>query len=132
MFTIEQINHAHDRFGDAATLAEYVRELNALGVEIYASYLCDGHSEYFGHDGYTLKAPAVHETLPIADISNLELFLEHLHLHNQQKTTSIEMSKGLAESRIENRHHAPVYALGASRLPPESETRPLLTRCARG
>jgi uncharacterized protein YbcV (DUF1398 family) len=34
-------------------------------------------------------------------VSNRKQFLEHLNLHNQQKTTYMEMSKGLAASGIE-------------------------------
>jgi len=101
MFTLEQINRAHDRLGDAATLPEYVRTLHAIGVETYTSYVSDGHSEYLGRDGYAIESPAVHEELTIADTSTREQFLEHLHLHNQQRTTYLEMSKGLAESGIE-------------------------------
>lgn len=101
MFTIQQINDLHDRLGDMETFSQYVRALNSLGVETYDSYLTDGHSEYFGIDGYTVKSPAAHEKLSIADTSSREEFLEHLSLHNQHKTTYLEMSQGLAESGIE-------------------------------
>ena len=101
MFTLEQINRTHDRLGDAATLPEYVRTLNSIGVEMYTSYVSDGHSEYVGRDGYTIESPGVHEKLTIANTSNREQFLKHLNLHSEQKTTYIEMSKGLAESGIE-------------------------------
>ena len=101
MFSLEQINHAHDRKGSAATLPAYVRALKSIGVETYTSYLSDGHSAYSGRDGYTVESPALHEQLTIADTSNREQFLEHLDLHNQQKTTYMEMSRGLAESGIE-------------------------------
>ena len=101
MFTIEQINDAHDRLGDAATLPEYVRALNSIGVETYTSYVSDGHSEYFGRGGYAITSPPVHRRLTISDTSNREQCLEHLNLHDQQKTTYMEMSKGLAESGIE-------------------------------
>jgi hypothetical protein len=46
MFTLEQINEIHDRLGRAESLAQYVKALNALGVETYDSYIMDGHSEY--------------------------------------------------------------------------------------
>jgi hypothetical protein len=49
MFTLGQINDAHDRVGAAATIPAYVRALNRIGV--MTSYLFDGHSEYFGEDG---------------------------------------------------------------------------------
>jgi site-specific DNA-cytosine methylase len=48
MFTIEQVNNLHDHFGQAETLAEYLRQLEAIGVERFDSYLTDGHSEFFG------------------------------------------------------------------------------------
>lgn len=101
MFTLEQITHAHERLGQAATLPDYVRALNALGVARYTSHVCDGHSEFVGLDGSTLTSPAVHETLTIAQMSNRDQFLGHLHRHNRQETTHIEMSRGLAESGIE-------------------------------
>jgi hypothetical protein len=39
VFSIEQINDRHARLGRSRTLPEYVRALNALGVERYDSYL---------------------------------------------------------------------------------------------
>lgn len=101
MFTLEQINNAHDRLGNAATLAAYLRELNSIGVERFTSYVCDGHSEFFGSGGYSLESPANHERVIVADASNRERFIEHLQLHSQQKTSYMEMSKGLADSGIE-------------------------------
>ena len=38
--------------------------------------------------------------LTIADTSDKEQFLKHLNLHNQGKTSYLEMSKGLADSGI--------------------------------
>jgi uncharacterized protein YbcV (DUF1398 family) len=101
MFTLEQIDDVHARLGNAETLAEYMRALHALGVERYDSYLTDGHSVYFGKGGHKVVSPAVHEKLSIAEASNRENFLKHLKLHEQGKTSYIEMSKGLAESGIE-------------------------------
>ena len=101
MFMIEQINELHARFGKASTLTEYVRALRAIGVETYDSYVTDGHSEYFGEHGHRVVSPPAHEGLPVDEISNREAFLEHLELHEQGKTTYVEMSKGLAESGIE-------------------------------
>ncbi len=101
MFTIEQINDLHSRLGKAKTLFEYVCALKAIGVEKYDSYLTDGHSEYFGKHGQKVISPPAHDKLSIAKNSDRETFLRHLKLHEQGKTTYIEMSKGLAESGIE-------------------------------
>lgn len=101
MFTIEKINDLHDRLGTMETFPQYVRALKSAGVETYDSYLVDGHSEYSGRAGFTVKSPAVHEKLTVADTSNREEFLEHLNLHNQHKASYLEMSEGLAKSGIE-------------------------------
>jgi uncharacterized protein YbcV (DUF1398 family) len=101
MFTIEQINDLRARLGSARTFSEYVRALNALGVERYDSYLADGHSEYFGQGGHRVVAPTVHEVLPVAETSHRETFVEHLRRHEQGQTTYLEMSRALAQSGIE-------------------------------
>ena len=101
MFTIEQINGLHARLGSARTLPEYVRELKALGVERYDSYLADGHSEYFGQGGHRVVSPPVHEVLPVAETAKRETFLQHLRRHERRETTYLEMSRGLAQSGIE-------------------------------
>ena len=101
MFTIQQINDIHNRLGNAETLADYLHALHAIGVETYDSYLTDGHSEYFGANGHTVTSPPAHEKLSVAATSNRENFLKHLKLHEQGKSTYVEMSKGLADSGIE-------------------------------
>jgi uncharacterized protein YbcV (DUF1398 family) len=101
MFTLEQINEIHNQLGNAETLAQYVKALNALEIETYDSYIEDGHSEYFGKSGHTVISPPTHEVLTIADISDKEQFLKCLDLHNQGKTSYLEMSRGLADSGVE-------------------------------
>jgi uncharacterized protein YbcV (DUF1398 family) len=101
MFTLEQIDDIHTRLGNAETLLDYVRALKAIGVQKYDSYVTDGHSEYFGEQGHTVIAPPVHPPLSIAETSSRENFLAHLKLHEQGRTSYLEMSAGLAESGIE-------------------------------
>ena len=101
MFTLEQINHIHDRLGNAETLSQYLEALKSIGIDYYDSFITDGHSEYFGKDGHIVVSPPVHEKLSIAETSKRENFLKHLDLHNQGKTNYLEMSEGLADSGIE-------------------------------
>ena len=101
MFTLEQIHEIHDRLGNAETLAEYLQALKAIGVEESDSFITDGHSEYFGKNGHKVVSPPAHEKLTVAKTSNREKLLEHLDLHNQGKTSYLEMSKGLADSGVE-------------------------------
>src|SRR5947209_2272685 len=67
MFTLEQLNDIHNRLGTMESFSQYVRALQALGVETYDSYVADGHSEFFGKDGHKVVSPSVHNTLPIRD-----------------------------------------------------------------
>ncbi|MER3482294.1 MAG: hypothetical protein C4332_03190 [Meiothermus sp.] len=100
MFTLEQVNDLHARLVNAETLSEYARALNAIGIEKYDSYLTDGHSEYFGKQGHKVASP-VHQKLSVAEQGNRKDFFQHLKLHEQGKTTYIEMSIGLGQSGIE-------------------------------
>lgn len=101
MFSIEQINEVHEKLGTMKDFLSYITALKLLGVEKYDSYLTDGHSRYFGADGYSVESGPVHEKLLIANNSDKESFLLHLSLHGERKTDYITMSRGLAESGIE-------------------------------
>ena len=101
MFTLEQIDDIHDRLGNQDTLVQYLRALNAIGVERSDSFIVDGHSEYFGKGSETVVTPPTHAVLTIAGTSSRDGLVEHLALHSQGKTSYVEMSKGLAESGVE-------------------------------
>ena len=101
MFTLEQINEIHDRWGKADTLPEYLKALKAIGVVSYASYVTDGHSEYHGDAAYILESPPIHNMNVVATTSDHTKMMECLDLHRQGRTTYLEMSKGLAESGVE-------------------------------
>jgi len=101
MFTLEKINRIHGQLGKEATLPQYLQALKAIGVDKCDSFITDGHSEYFGKDGHKVTSPSTHEELEIAEISNREDFLKHLNVHDQRKTSYLEMSRGLANSGIE-------------------------------
>jgi uncharacterized protein YbcV (DUF1398 family) len=101
MFTLEQINRVHDELGNSATLPQYLEALKAIGVDKCDSFITDGHSEYFGKEGFKVISSSEHEELKIAEISNREDFLKHLKLHSQRKTSYLEMSRGLAKSGVE-------------------------------
>ena len=100
MFTLEQIDDIHERFGRQDTLVQYLRALHAIGVERSDSFIADGHSEYFGTGGETVITPPAHEVLAIAATSSRDGLLEQLALHNAGKTSYVEMSKGLARSGV--------------------------------
>jgi hypothetical protein len=81
MFTLGQINEIHDEFGRADMLPQYLQTLKGIGVRKYDSFIFDGHSEYFGKNGYCVISPPIHSVLVVAETSNQHKFLEHLNLH---------------------------------------------------
>jgi aminoglycoside 6'-N-acetyltransferase len=100
-FTLEQIHDIHERLGTMEQFPEYVRALNAIGVEKYESFVTDGHSEYFGRGLVTRRSQPVHDLLEVSDISDREAVVEHLRRHKEGKTSYIAMSTGLADSGVE-------------------------------
>ncbi len=101
MFTLEQIDDIHSKFGKMDMLEQYLKALNVIGVCKVDSFLRDGHSEYLGEDGFTLASPPAHDILEVATASNASELLEQLRLHKQHKTNYLQMSKGLASSGVE-------------------------------
>ena len=101
MFTLEQIDDIHERFGRQDTLVQYLRALNAIGVERSDSFIADGHSEYYGKAGERVVTPPAHEVLTVAGTSSRDGLAQCLSLHTQGKTSYLEMSKGLAQSGVE-------------------------------
>jgi uncharacterized protein YbcV (DUF1398 family) len=101
VFTIEQIEELHRRFGKAETLAEYVRSLAGIGVVRYHSFVSDGHSEYLGRDGHRVVSQPVHEVLSVAVTSDRDAFLDHLRRHVHGETSYLDWSGGMATSGVE-------------------------------
>lgn len=101
MFTLEQINELHARLGRRATLLDYIRALQAVGIERYETWLSDGHTEYHGQAEQSVASRPAYSQLSIAQPSNKVAFLAHLKRHEEGKTTYLEMARGLADSGIE-------------------------------
>ena len=101
MFTIEEIDELHRRFGRADTLPAFVHALAELGVVRCHSFVSDGHSEYVGLDARTVSSSPVHQTLSVAGTSDCDAFLGHLRRHEHGETSYLDMSEGLADSEVE-------------------------------
>ncbi|KRF30042.1 DUF1398 domain-containing protein [Phycicoccus sp. Soil802] len=101
MFTLAQIDELHARLGRAASLADYMRGLAAIGVVRFDSFLFDGHTEFYGDDGQRLASPAHHEVLTVAEMSDRASVVEHLRRHSDGETSYVEMSEALANSGVE-------------------------------
>jgi uncharacterized protein YbcV (DUF1398 family) len=101
MFTVEQIKAAHSKVKSGADFPAYVKEIKTLGVTHYEAYVTDGHIDYHGADGHTVKVPAKYAPLVIADNSDREQFKRELVAHQQGKTDFLTFIKMCSTVGIE-------------------------------
>lgn len=100
-FTVEQLKAAHSKVKSGADFPAYIKEIKAMGVTHYETYVNDGHINYYGAYNYTAKVPAKYETLTIAENANMEVFKAELLAHQQGKTDFLTFIKMCAETGIE-------------------------------
>ena len=74
MFTVEQIDKAHEKVKSGADFPKYIQEIKQMGVTAYETWVNDSHTEYFGNNDYQAKSRPQYENLTIADSSNSEKF----------------------------------------------------------
>lgn len=101
MFTIEQIQQAHSKVKSGADFPAYIREIKALGVKGYHTWVTDGHTQYFGVEGYEALSPAKYESLVIAENSNKQVFVAQLREHQQGKSDYKTFCNQCAKAGVE-------------------------------
>lgn len=102
MFTLEQIKAAHSKVKSGADFPSYIKEIKALGVRHYKSFVTDGHTDYFGENDHVVTVPAKYETIAVAETPTIEKFKAELLAHQQGKTDYLTFIKMCAETGIEN------------------------------
>ena len=55
MFTVEQIKAAHSKVKSGAEFPAYIKDIKSLGVTYYETFVTDGHTDYYGANGYKAK-----------------------------------------------------------------------------
>lgn len=101
MFSLDDIKAAHSKVRSGADFPQYIRDLKALGVTGYETYVSDGHTDYYGKDNFSITSLAKYEALVVADDSNAALFERGLRDHQQGKTDYPVFCKMCGETGIE-------------------------------
>lgn len=99
-FTAEQLMVIHGKVKSGADFPSYIKEIKALGVTHYETYVSDGHINYYGANSYVAKVPAKYETLTIAENLNIDVFKAELLAHQQGKTNFLTFIRMCAETGI--------------------------------
>ena len=104
MFTVDQINAIHSKVKSGADFPAYIQEIKELGVTYYETFVADGHTDYYGKNGYKTSSPASYEPLDILDAVNSVQFKKDLKEHQKGKTNYPTFIKMCATFGIEKWH----------------------------
>lgn len=100
MFTLTQIQAAHDKVQSGADFPSYIQDLIQLGVKGYDTIVADGRVSYYGENDYTTSTDAKYDTLATATIANKERFIEFLVMHQDGQTNYYTFCQHAAQCGI--------------------------------
>ena len=101
MFTVEQIEKAHEKVKSGADFPKYIQEIKQMGVTAFETWVNDSHTEYFGINDFQTKSLPQYEKLTIADSSDGDKFSQYLKSHQKGETDYFAFCKHCAETGIE-------------------------------
>lgn len=101
MFTVEQIEQAHDKVKSGADFPIYIQEIKQMGVTAFETWVSDSHTDYFGKADYRTKSQPQYEDLSIASVNDKEKFSHYLKIHQKGETDYFTFCKHCAETGIE-------------------------------
>ena len=101
MFSVTQIELAHEQVKSGADFPKYIQEIKKMGVIAFETWVTDSHTEYFGANGFQQKSEPQYENLMISDRSDIVEFSHRLKIHQQGKTDYITFCRDCAETGVE-------------------------------
>lgn len=101
MFTLKQIDEAHNKVSSGADFPQYIKEIKTLGVTSFETFVKDGHSIYFGIDNFQLIAEPFYKELIIENKSDKKQFIDYLKIHQKGETDFFTFCQHCAETGIE-------------------------------
>lgn len=101
MFTVEQIEQAHDKVKSGADFPRYIQEIKQLGVIGFETWVYDSHTDYFGNESFKTSSDGKYTPIAISNSSNKGLFLTYLKSHQRGETDYFTFCNHCAETGIE-------------------------------
>ncbi|GAT63760.1 DUF1398 domain-containing protein [Paludibacter jiangxiensis] len=101
MFTVDQIEQAHSKVKSGADFPKYIAEIRQMGVTAFEIWVKDGHTIYFGEDGFQAKSLPQYDALVINDECDRKRFIHYLKIHQQGQTDFYTFCYHCAETGIE-------------------------------
>jgi uncharacterized protein YbcV (DUF1398 family) len=101
MFTIEQIENAHQKVKSGADFLKYIQEIKRLGVKSYETWVSDNRTVYFGEESYQTQSLPKYDCLTIANNSDKALLIYYLKMHQQGEIDYFQFCQRCAETGVE-------------------------------
>lgn len=101
MFTVKQIEEAHNKMTSGADFPKYIQEIKQLGVTSFETFVNDGHTIYFGDNDYKTISEPLYHSLVIKNESDKIQFINYLKMHQKGKTDFFTFCNHCAETGIE-------------------------------
>ncbi len=101
MFTIDQIETAHSKVKSGADFPNYIKEIRALGVLKFETWVIDSHTEYFGKAAFQIQSNPKYAPLNISETSQKNAFENYLKSHQKGETDYFTFCQHCAETGIE-------------------------------
>ncbi len=101
MFTLEEINLAHNKVKSGEDFPKYIQEIKELGVIAFETWVKDSHTIYYGIKKFTIQSNEMYADKSIVSISKPESFKEYLTIHQSGKTDYFTFCEHCALTGIE-------------------------------
>lgn len=101
MFTLEQIKETHAKVKTGSDFPNYIKDLIALGVVSYETFVSDGHTIFEGNNDFKISTESKYNNLIVSNSVNVEQFKSDLKAHQQGKTDYMTFCSDCAKSGIE-------------------------------
>lgn len=101
MFTVKQIEKAHEKVKSGADFPKYIQEIKQMGVKSFETWVYDSHTVYLGENNFNTSSSPQYAELIVAETSNKEKFAAYLKSHQQGETNYFTFCNHCAETGIE-------------------------------
>ncbi|TDL99540.1 MAG: phage envelope protein [Flavobacteriaceae bacterium] len=101
MFTVDQIEQAHQKVQSGADFPNYIREIKSFGVKGFETFVFDSHTVYFGENNFTTSSDPKYDVLDISDQTNQEAFIAKLKAHQRGETDYFTFCTDCSQNGIE-------------------------------
>ncbi|MEZ4939031.1 MAG: DUF1398 family protein [Crocinitomicaceae bacterium] len=101
MFTLAQIESAHEKVKSGADFPHYIQEIKNLGVLSFETWVLDSHTNYFGENGFQTKSEPKYLEKNVANSSDPKKFETYLKSHQRGETDYFTFCDHCAETGVE-------------------------------